>query len=480
MNLFILLSSSPPSSRGELFSSRATISLLSVITINNGTLVLERTQSHLLILFSRIASLTLSTGSSIYGFHLFSHSHPLCSRMSISPVGTVYFNSLVSSFNRSLLRHPWHSLTLTVFLSFLLQAVNRGDTYPAEVGSTVIAVMQKLQNKYPYRLVWQSKVGPAAWLQPKTDDTIREYAKKGIKNFLLVPIAFVNEHIETLHEMDIEFAQDLKKEVSVLSFFFYLLRCAANNKASREIGPCWWKSHDSRVYCRVILPKFFSFHLFFFFFSYSSSSCLFIWWKTCSLTPMLTIIDCLLPPCYSLSTLQMFLFHSLRSITATSCLLAIGSTLWNSSKLFVRTIDVKWWQKQLSCFSRLNFRASRCTSFFCGRSFHLFLALSLQLNVDNILRVATPNDNEKFIHGLFDVVNEHLTCGQAVSPQLTIRCPKCVNPACAEMRKWIDTLWTARDQFHWVIYHENTRSKRLNTFSFLPFFLIRACHLVTI
>lgn len=120
-------------------------------------------------------------------------------------------------------------------VSYLFQVVNRGDTYPAEVASTVVSVMQRLQNKYPYRLVWQSKVGPTRWLQPKTDEVIREYAKRGIKNFLLVPIAFVNEHIETLHEMDIEFAQDLKKEVGIcvtifsfdllvtLSYFFSLV-----------------------------------------------------------------------------------------------------------------------------------------------------------------------------------------------------------------------------------------------------------------
>lgn len=33
-----------------------------------------------------------------------------------------------------------------------------------------------------------------------------------MRNILLVPIAFVNEHIETLHEMDIEYGSDLAKE----------------------------------------------------------------------------------------------------------------------------------------------------------------------------------------------------------------------------------------------------------------------------
>lgn len=83
-----------------------------------------------------------------------------------------------------------------------------------EVASTVVAIMQKLLFKYPYRLVWQSKVGPLPWLSPATDKAIRAYAEKGIRNFVVIPIAFVNEHIETLHELDIEYGHDLAKEVS--------------------------------------------------------------------------------------------------------------------------------------------------------------------------------------------------------------------------------------------------------------------------
>ena len=50
--------------------------------------------------------------------------------------------------------------------------MNRGDPYPAEVGATVQMVMSKLKYRNPYRLVWQSKVGPKAWLQPTTDGAI--------------------------------------------------------------------------------------------------------------------------------------------------------------------------------------------------------------------------------------------------------------------------------------------------------------------
>lgn len=97
--------------------------------------------------------------------------------------------------------------------SLPLKAVRRGDSYPSEVGATVNAVMTELNNCNPYCLVWQSKVGPLPWLEPFTDDAIKKYAAKGKKNFMLIPIAFVNEHIETLHELDIEYCKDLAHEV---------------------------------------------------------------------------------------------------------------------------------------------------------------------------------------------------------------------------------------------------------------------------
>lgn len=79
--------------------------------------------------------------------------------------------------------------------------------------------MNELEWKHKFCLVWQSKVGPLPWLGPFTDDAIKDYVKQGKKSFILVPVAFVNEHIETLHEMDIEYAKDLGKEVSYHAHF---------------------------------------------------------------------------------------------------------------------------------------------------------------------------------------------------------------------------------------------------------------------
>ncbi|KAG5272018.1 hypothetical protein AALO_G00160740 [Alosa alosa] len=97
-----------------------------------------------------------------------------------------------------------HSLPMSV--------VNRGDPYPQEVGATVQRVMERLEHCNPYRLVWQSKVGPMPWLGPQTDEVIKGLSQRGKKNLLLVPIAFTSDHIETLHELDIEYSQVLGEE----------------------------------------------------------------------------------------------------------------------------------------------------------------------------------------------------------------------------------------------------------------------------
>ncbi|XP_053634811.1 ferrochelatase, mitochondrial isoform X1 [Cherax quadricarinatus] len=109
--------------------------------------------------------------------------------------------------------------------SLPLRQVNRGDPYPAEVGATVQLVMNELSFSNPYRLVWQSKVGPQPWLAPATNDSIKGLVQRGRKNIILVPIAFTSDHIETLHELDIEYAKDIGKEVGAEC----IRRCASPN-----------------------------------------------------------------------------------------------------------------------------------------------------------------------------------------------------------------------------------------------------------
>ena len=66
------------------------------------------------------------------------------------------------------------------------------------------AVNQRLGFSNPYRLCWQSQVGPQPWLGPQTQSSVEEYIAKGQKDLILIPIAFTSDHIETLFELDQE------------------------------------------------------------------------------------------------------------------------------------------------------------------------------------------------------------------------------------------------------------------------------------
>ena len=86
-----------------------------------------------------------------------------------------------------------------------------GDSYPAEVAASVFAVMEELRHSNPYKLVWQSQVGPSPWLGPQTNVSIKGLTEKGCTNIALVPIAFTSDHIETLFELDKEYIKEAEE-----------------------------------------------------------------------------------------------------------------------------------------------------------------------------------------------------------------------------------------------------------------------------
>jgi ferrochelatase len=78
--------------------------------------------------------------------------------------------------------------------------VDEGDPYVDQIMATVKAVTARFSN--PWKLSYQSKSGPVAWLEPSTEQMLQEMASQGVKNLLAVPISFVSDHIETLYEID--------------------------------------------------------------------------------------------------------------------------------------------------------------------------------------------------------------------------------------------------------------------------------------
>ena len=84
------------------------------------------------------------------------------------------------------------------------KSIADGDPYQAEIEATVKLVMERGGWHNPHRLCYQSRVGPGKWLQPTLDATLEDLAASGTRAVLVVPVSFVTDHIETLHEIDIE------------------------------------------------------------------------------------------------------------------------------------------------------------------------------------------------------------------------------------------------------------------------------------
>jgi ferrochelatase len=101
--------------------------------------------------------------------------------------------------------------------SLPLDVINRGDAYPQEVGATVHEVMKRLDFSHEYLLSYQSDVGPVPWLGPSTEKVIERLGEKKRRNVLVVGIAFTSDHIETLHELDIEYGE-LAHEVGITNY----------------------------------------------------------------------------------------------------------------------------------------------------------------------------------------------------------------------------------------------------------------------
>jgi protoporphyrin/coproporphyrin ferrochelatase len=130
----------------------------------------------------------------------------------------LYIQALVQRIGSMLRQFPESSRIHLVFSAHGLPVslIEKGDPYPKQIEATVHMVCEQGVKQYagwPRRhlLCYQSRVGPAKWLQPSLTETIGQLGQQGVKEMLVVPISFVTEHIETLHEINIEARADAKK-----------------------------------------------------------------------------------------------------------------------------------------------------------------------------------------------------------------------------------------------------------------------------
>jgi ferrochelatase len=109
--------------------------------------------------------------------------------------------------------------------------IKRGDPYQAQIQATVRDAVKTLGWTGPYSLAYQSRVGPARWLSPATDEELTRLGRAGVEAVLVVPISFVGDHIETLFELDLEY-----RHVAEAAGIRHFVRVGALDLHPRFIG----------------------------------------------------------------------------------------------------------------------------------------------------------------------------------------------------------------------------------------------------
>jgi protoporphyrin/coproporphyrin ferrochelatase len=130
----------------------------------------------------------------------------------------LYIEALVTNIGKCLRQFPDASRIHLLFSAHGLpmSLVEKGDPYPKHVAETIRLVCAQGAARFPnwpktHLLCYQSRVGPAKWLEPSFLATLEKLGQEGVKEAMVVPISFVTEHIETLHEINIDGRADAKK-----------------------------------------------------------------------------------------------------------------------------------------------------------------------------------------------------------------------------------------------------------------------------
>jgi ferrochelatase len=130
----------------------------------------------------------------------------------------LYIEALVTNVGKCLRQFPDASRIHLLFSAHGLpmSLVEKGDPYPKHIAETIRLVCEKGAARFAnwprtHLLCYQSKVGPAKWLEPSLPGTLEKLGHEGVKEAMVVPISFVTEHIETLHEINIDGRADARK-----------------------------------------------------------------------------------------------------------------------------------------------------------------------------------------------------------------------------------------------------------------------------
>ncbi len=98
-----------------------------------------------------------------------------------------------------------------------VKLVREGDPYSTHIRKTYELVVSRGNFGRRHHLCFQSKVGPQRWLEPSLSGMLAMLARDGVSHVIIIPIAFVSDHIETLSEINIE-AREEAHRLGITSF----------------------------------------------------------------------------------------------------------------------------------------------------------------------------------------------------------------------------------------------------------------------
>jgi ferrochelatase len=156
-----------------------------------------------------------TTGSSLNEWNRCYEQAKACSRIRIVETfyeDPAYLDSVVAGINSCLDGVDLADLDIVFSAhSVPVAVIEAGDPYQRQIEHTVDLVWER--GGWPARrhTCYQSKVGASKWLRPSMHETVKKLAAAGSKHILVVPISFVSDHVETLHEIDIEHREQARE-----------------------------------------------------------------------------------------------------------------------------------------------------------------------------------------------------------------------------------------------------------------------------
>ncbi|HEY4142984.1 MAG TPA: ferrochelatase [Pseudolabrys sp.] len=118
----------------------------------------------------------------------------------------VYIEALATSVEESLAKLTFKpEVIIASFHGMPEEYLQKGDPYHCQCHVTARLLRERLKlDDKQLMLTFQSRFGPAEWLKPYTDMTVKSLAEKGVKNLAVITPGFSSDCLETLEEIAME------------------------------------------------------------------------------------------------------------------------------------------------------------------------------------------------------------------------------------------------------------------------------------